>query len=123
MFCINLHSNFVLLVIPLAAEDYLLEWLDSKFVKIDNKSAWSKWLDLLRLVYKPLQSNEDDNANENGNTENSLVDVDIFDDSEPNMFDETIYTSYKCYNFMIRRMENSTEKENILIEFATLHNM
>lgn len=110
-------------VIPLAAEDHLLQWLDSIFTHISKAGAWSNWLDLLRLVYSPLtvgkvESNQD---------ESNLVDVDIFDDSEPNTFDETIYTSYKCYTFLMKQIEKSTltdaEKEQIFIELASLRNI
>lgn len=113
-------------VIPLAAEDHLLQWLDSKFIEMSN--AWSKWLDLLRSVYAPLKENEAANTELNESTEDShLVDVDIFDDTEPNTFDETAYTSYKCYEFLIKHINAATfdtiQKDKILAEFLNLKNL
>lgn len=117
------------LVIPLAGEDHLLEWLDTRFVNIAKEEAWSKWLRLLRLVCDPLTSiDNDNNAEANGsNEDNNLIDVDIFDDTEPNTFDETVYTSYKCYKFLVkhidRTMLGADKKEKILSEFVTLQSL
>lgn len=115
-------------VIPLAAEDHLLQWLDSKFIEMSESDAWSKWLDLLRLVNAPLKENGPGNTELNGSTEDShLVDVDIFDDTEPNTFDETAYTSYKCYGFLIKHINAATfdiiQKDKILAEFLNLKNL
>lgn len=115
-------------VIPLAAEDHLLQWLDSKFIEIAKHDAWSKWLDLLRLVHAPLKENDTGNITSNGSDEDShLVDVDIFDDTEPNTFDETVYTNYKCYKFLIKHIGAATldvsQKEKILSEFSSLKNL
>lgn len=105
----------------MAAEDHLLQWLDSKFVHLAGNDVWSKWLDLLRLVFEPLAKKQQDNVNVN---DSNLVDVEIFDDTDPNTFDETIYTSYKCYNYLVKYINdaklNLIEKEKILSEFTTL---
>lgn len=116
------------LVIPLAAEDHLLKWLDSKFAELAKYDAWSKWLDLLRLIHGPSSDNNVESCNTNGNVEDdNLVDVDIFDDTEPNTFDETIYTSYKCYNYLTKQVEiatlDSANKQEILSEFKDLQNI
>lgn len=102
----------------------MLQWIDSKFLEVANDDAWSKWLDLLRRVHSPLNSESDEITDIDGN---NLVDVDIFDDTEPNTFDETIYTSHKCYNFMTKHIDNApldtSEKDKIRSEFASLHNI
>ncbi|XP_031638647.1 thyroid adenoma-associated protein homolog [Contarinia nasturtii] len=122
----NENNHSIDKVISLAAEDHLLQWLDTKFIEFAKKEAWSKWLDLLRLIYKPLAGNADENVDGDSNEDN-LIDVDIFDDTEANTFDETIYTSYKCYNFVVKHINNapldSVKKQEILTEFATLQNI
>lgn len=119
-------------VIPLAAEDDLLKWLDAKFNELAPKEAWSKWLDLLRRIQKPLAENaggdaDADDNDDDSNEDNNLIDVDIFDDTEPNTFDETIYTSYKCYNFLEENINSAVldvkQKLAILTEFETLKNI
>ncbi|XP_055295122.1 thyroid adenoma-associated protein homolog [Sitodiplosis mosellana] len=113
-------------VIPLAAEDHLLQWLDSKFVQIARNDVWSKWLDLLRLVFAPLGKKQEDSANDDNNEDN-LIDVEIFDDSEPNTFDEAIYSSHKCYTYMVKHINsvqmNPDQKLAILSEFSPLQNL
>lgn len=123
----NEYDLFIL-VIPLAAEDHLLQWLDTKLIKIAKEDAALKWLHLLRMIYAPLSETKKEQAEANGSDENTnLIDVDIFDDTEPNTFDETVYTSHKCYNFMIGHLDNVTldakKKEEILSEFSTLQNL
>lgn len=115
-------------MIPLAAEDDLLLWLDSRFIEIAQTEAWSKWHDLLQLVYSPLADESDERPEANSNDEEShLVDVDIFDDTEPNTFDETIYTSHKCYIFMMKHVESApigeSEKNEIRSKFTALQNI
>lgn len=111
------------LVIPLAAEDHLLQWLDTRFSKISSTDAWSNWYDLLHLVYTSSTEKVDEKI-ETNNDDNHLIDVDIFDDTEPNTFDESIYTSYKCYTFLVKHIKNSTltdaRKEEIFVEFENL---
>lgn len=116
----------MILVIPLAAEDHLLQWLDSKLVEVAKEEAWLKWLNLLRLMHSPSTENEDENVAVNGSSE-PLVDVDIFDDTVPNTFGETIYTSYKCYKFLLKHINattlDSAKKEAILSQFSALQNI
>ena len=112
----------------MAAEDHLLQWLDSKFVQIAENNVWSNWLDLLRLVFAPVVKNQAENtaANSSSNGDN-LVDVEIFDDSDANTFEETIYTSHKCYTFMVKHINDSqlnvNQKQEILSEFKILQNI
>lgn len=88
-----------------------------------------KWLDLLRLIYKRFSENDKENVDVNGRTkDNYLIDVDIFDDTEPNTFDETMYTCHKSYNFLVEHINNdsvfdSVKKQEILAEFETLQNI
>lgn len=110
----------------MAAEDYLLKWLDGRFVKSAGVETYSKWLQLLRLIYDPLSEKDQESIDAGGdNADNNLIDVDIFDDTEANTFDETIFTCYKCYNFMLKHIEHIAreEKEQILCEFSTLQNL
>lgn len=111
-------------VIPLAAEHHFLEWLDKRFIEISKDEAWSAWLQLLRMVHNP-QTQEAEQNMDPKNDANNLIDVEIFDDTEANIFDETIYTAYKCFNFMLKNMNNCTtldarSKEKIISEYSNL---
>lgn len=118
-------SLFLILVIPLAAEDHLLQWLDTKFIDLAKENASQKWMDLLRLIYAPLKENAAKNID--SNEDSQLIDVDIFDDTEPNTFDETAYTCHKCYVFLIKHIDatelDSSHKDTILAEFSSLRNL
>lgn len=119
---------FAYLVIPLAAEDEFLHWIDAKFLEVAQTEAWSKWYDLLQLVYNPLKDESDEKPETNSNNDNNhLVDVDIFDDTEANTFDETIFTSHKCYIIMMKHIENATidpiKKDEIRSKFTSLQNI
>lgn len=108
----------------MAAEHNFLEWLDKRFSKMVNGEKWSAWLQLLRLVRNP-RAQEADQANSSAN---NLIDVEIFDDTQPNIFDESIYTEYKCFQFMLKNMNNcpsldADSKERILSEYSNLKNL
>lgn len=119
---------YLISVIPLAAEHKFLEWLDKRFSEIVKGEAWSAWLQLLRiLVYNPSAQETEQNINPN-NATNNLIDVEIFDDTEPNIFDETIYTAYNCFNYMVKNLNNCTsvdvdKRDKIFLEFSALKNL
>lgn len=112
----------------MAAEDYLLNWLDERFVTIgkDEDGSILAWLRLLQLIYDPTIESDGESVetNETQNV-NNLIDVDIFDDTEPNTFDETIFTSLKCYQFLIKHVEKSKldTKPEFLSKYDTLLNL
>lgn len=100
--------------------------MDIRFVTVAKEKTWSKWLQLLRLIYDPSRDKDGDLIKAGGGDEDkNLIDVDIFDDTEPNTFDETVYTSYKCYNYMIKYVQKSPLKNEteILARFAALQNL
>lgn len=109
-------------MIPLAAEDFLLQWIDTKFTSFGEDSTLLNWLKLLRRVYMPLSENSPIDRNDVGTNGDCshLIDVDIFEASEPNTFDETIYTNYKCYQYLIKYIECAADKEKTLVEFPLL---
>lgn len=114
-------------VIPLAAEHDFLEWLDERFSKMAKSESWSAWVHLLRLVYNSCPQEAEQNLDSN-TASNNLIDVEIFDDTEPNIFDETIYTAYNCYNYMVKNMNNCSSldvdsKEKICSEYSALKNL
>lgn len=94
-----------------------------RFIKVAGNEAWSKWLQLLRMMYDPVAAK--DKGNIDGDDDHNLIDVDIFDDTEPNTFDETVYTCYKCFKFLLKHVNQSTidQKEQILSKFSTLQNL
>lgn len=106
----------------MAAEHNFLEWIDKKFIEITNsEEAWSAWLQLLRSIYNPSTQE----VNESAESTNTLIDVEIFDDTDPNIFDEPIYTAYKCFCFMLKNMNkctslDETTKQNIIAEYSEL---
>lgn len=115
-------------MIPLAAEDYFMEWINLRFIKIAKDEAWSEWLKLLQLVYNPHVQEPEDTAETVNHSENNLIDVEIFDDTEPNIFDETIYTAHKCFNFMLKNMNGCPSmdldyKEKILAGYVALKDL
>lgn len=113
-------------MIPLAAEDYLFNWLEQKFQKIvtNDEKSWELWLKLLRLM---SDTGSDDAVEQVEPTTDHthLVDVDIFEIDEPNTFDEFNLTQYKCFSRVINHLEkingNSLQlKMDILNEFPAL---
>lgn len=113
----------------MAAEHNFLEWLDKRFIKIVEGEAWSAWLQLLRLIHNPCaQEAEQDVVDPNNAAANNLIDVEIFDDTEPNIFEETIYTEYNCFHFMVKNMNSCTSldaksREKILSEYSNLKDL
>lgn len=118
-------------VIPLVAEDYLLTWLSSVFTKLNGKNSWQHWFELIRLIACNTLADEcevddgDDGLNEN--YVNAADDnVDIFEANEINMFGETAYIMYKCYQQMLQSIHElgsekmTALKEQICCEFPVL---
>lgn len=89
------------------AEETYLEWLDRTFAIIEPQNTWILWRDLLRSfeLVKPNETNGVENgANEHpDNVLNGLDD--IFDASEANVFGETLFICFKCYNYLLRRID------------------
>lgn len=117
-------------MIPLAAEDFLLDWLDEKFkLKSNECETWTSWHKLLQRIYSDDDNDDDDVMNsvrQNGHesVDNHLVDVDIFETDAHNTFDEAIYTHYKCYQKLLSNLREGggqEEKEkHIQAEFPAL---
>lgn len=103
-----------------------MEWLDERFSKLAKGDAWSAWLQLLRLLYKLGTEDTELNVDSNDTADNSVeIVVEIFDDTEPNILDETVYTAFKCYNYMVKHMNNCASldvdiKEKILLDYSNL---
>lgn len=119
---------YSILVIPLAAEHDFLEWLDKRFSEIGNGESWSAWLQLLRLVYNPCAQDAEQQNADPSNAPKNLIDVDIFDDTEPNIFEETNYTAHNCLNYMIKNLNSCTSldvdsKDKIISEYSALRNL
>lgn len=92
-------------VIPLVAEDRLLEWLSGVFANSKGSNTWQLWLDLIMRTNSDECDADDIDLNENeANAENSN---DIFEANEINMFGETVYISFKCYQQLMRSIEAS----------------
>lgn len=116
-----------ILVIPLAAEDFLLDWLNEEFKSQSSKcETWISWHKLLQRIYS---DNDDDVLNsveQNGqdSDDNNLLDVVIFEADEHNTFDEAIYTHYKCYKKLLSNLKESGSQEEkgdyIQAEFPSL---
>lgn len=121
---------YLISVIPLAAEHSFLEWLNKRFGEIGEGETWSAWLQLLRLVYYPRGRDPEQQSSGPTNAANSLmeiimIDVEIFDDTEPNTFGESNYTAYNCFNYMVKNMNDCASldmdsKEKIYSEFPIL---
>lgn len=113
--------------IPIVAEDTYLQWLDQLFTTIDSQKSWTLWRELLRKFDLSHLSNGDEGHIANGETVGALDD--IFDANEANIFGETLFVCFKCYEYLLKRIDTATEtsdmdkatlKANVAREFAML---
>lgn len=115
--------------IPIVAEDTYLQWLDAQFRRIDQRQPWTLWRDLLRKFRLSAESSADDN--ENDADEPAGVLEEIFDANEANVFGETLFACFKCYQYLLRHIDSDHElnvedrnrlKTTISSEFPMLAN-
>lgn len=103
-------------VIPMVAEDRLLDWLDETFVKLNPFHSWLLWKELIKVINVSADVDEDDHCH---NNKNDQVDFDIFEANVANMFGETIYVKHKCYVRLMRRIDevgDQSEEEKLNIK-------
>lgn len=96
----------------MAAEDFLLDWLDQEFKSKSNEcETWISWHKLLQKIYS---DDDDDSVEENRqeSDDNNLLDVVIFEADEHNTFDEVIYTHYKCYKKLLSNLKENGSLED-----------
>lgn len=78
---------------------------------MNGQNSWQQWLDLIKMIQ--MTANPDECGTEDGdmdlNEQTNAGDdsVDIFEANEINMFGETVYISYKCYQHMIQSINAS----------------
>lgn len=110
-------------MIPLAAEDYLLDWFDEK---IKSSGTFRIWWDLLKMMNDDEEDGQSVEQSERNDDGDNLIDVEIFEADEQNTFDEAIYTQYKCYKKLVKCVEQSDQNipkllNEIKDEFPALH--
>lgn len=105
-------KSLLVVVIPLVAEDHLLNWLSVVFTELDGPNSWQHWLELIKLIQTTASNsddcevvNGDDDLNEND--VNAVDNIGIFEANEINMFGETVYISCKCYQHLMRSIDAS----------------
>lgn len=102
-----------LTVVPSAAEDFLLEFLDETFIATSPNQAWSNWLDLLRLI---TASRKEEAC---GDTE-----AEIFEANKSSNNITDFHVTYKCYMHVITAMEKAaaaqSDIQKIRLEFPFL---
>lgn len=119
----------IVAAIPIVAEDTYLRWLDQTFVAIDAQSAWTLWRQLLRKfeLSKEIDTNGDCGRAANEESASNLED--IFDANEANIFGETLFACFKCYEYLLGRIDSATNlndeekcslKEAVSKEFSML---
>lgn len=84
--------DFFVSVISPYAEDRLLEWLDKIFSLNGSGAGYENWSKLIQTILITGNFKEGHSGVSDG-----IVDIDIFDISEPNTFDEPSVTLHK-YN-------------------------
>lgn len=100
-------------MIPQAAEDLLLKWLDNAFLTTGRDAAYRNWTLLLKAT--PLNVEMLSKGSNGGEgTNNQLIDMDIFEISEANTFDEPMYTIYKYYHYLAKFIQDDRDKDLIL---------
>lgn len=126
----NVKNELIKKVIPLVAQDYLLDWIDDVFQSVCSKNCWSLWLDLIKMIQSTIRESVKHLDDGKDDVNCAEIDVDIFEANEVNMFGETNYVIYKCYNFLMLQIETSddisldekiTIRKQIHAEFPTLH--
>lgn len=94
--------------IPIVAEDTYLQWLDQLFVVISPSNSWSLWRELLRNFDLSQELDSTDNSSCDANGISLAAIDDIFDANEANIFGETLYACFKCYGYLLGRIETAT---------------
>lgn len=94
-------------VIPLVAEDYLLNWVSSVFIQLDgHNDYWRHWLELIKMIQMTAShANSDGNGDSDENNANADADLDIFEANDINMFGETVYITCKCYTHLMQSID------------------
>lgn len=117
-------------VIPLVAEDRLLDWLDEMFVKLNPFNSWLLWKELIKAVEASDDHQTIDKSDQEAQNDGE-VDFDIFEANNANMFGETTYVRHNCYTRLMRRVDEISDKSEeekanikkiINDEFSDLHN-
>lgn len=104
-------------MIPLAAEDHLLSWLDAFLSKIGKKSACTNWIKLMQRI---ISKDDSMNCSSRNEDNDDLVDIDLFNTSVSNAFEEPIYTLHKCFVYLDKYIEDQQNRKDILSKFPCL---
>lgn len=97
------------------SEDNLLRWLDETFAKLNPFHSWLLWKELIK-TFQASEENDTGDASSGKNGKDKQVEFDIFEANDANMFGETLYATYKCYTYLMKRIDeidDDNEAENI----------
>lgn len=129
-------KSLLVIVIPLVAEDHLLNWLSGVFTQLNGPNSWQHWLELIKLIQTNASNsddceviNGDDDLNEND--VNTVDNIGIFEANDINMFGETVYISCKCYQHLMQSIDASGKepkeiamlKDQIYLELPMLRDL
>lgn len=100
-------------MIPLVAEDYLLEWVSNVFTNACAEKSWKLWMDLIKLIQTTESGQTADECDMNDGDDDDLDEnaddnIDIFDANNINLFGETVYITYKCYEYLKQCIDDSS---------------
>lgn len=89
-------------VIPLVAEDNLLDWVQLRLSYSEKTDAWSDWSDLIKLIRESAADEEPEEM------KRADMEPEIFETIVINIFGETLYITYKCFLRLLQCIDDSS---------------
>lgn len=83
---------------------------------IEPNAAWVLWKELVDTFELKNNNEENDNCESNINDVPSGALDEIFDSNEANIFGEGFLACFKCYEYLLQRISNSTSLSSTQIE-------
>lgn len=88
-------------VIPLVAEDNLLDWMQLRLSNSKTSDVWNAWSDLIKLIRESAADEEPEEM------KRADMEPEIFETNVFNIFGETLYIIYKCFLRLMQSIDDS----------------
>lgn len=88
-------------VIPLVAEDNILDWVQLRLSYSEKTDVWNDWSDLIKLIRESAADEEPEEM------KRADMEPEIFETIVINIFGETLYITYKCFLRLMQCIDDS----------------